>query len=219
VSSAHEEAQGTARPRGRPRSAASHEAILQATLELIGEKGFRGTSMDAVAERAGVSKATIYRRWKSKEELVGALLDALADVVRIVDSGDPFDDLVETSRYAAEHGEPVSRLITALQGEAAANPEFDVLFREKLLERRREQMREFIRNAIDAGHIREDIDVDFLADVMFGTVVMRANILGGTLKHLVEDQIALWDMLIDGVGTPKGKRALTRRRGGLGKAG
>ena len=216
MSSTHEEAQGAARSPGRPRSAAAHEAILRATLELLGEKGFRGMSMDAVAERAGVSKATIYRRWKSKEELVGALLDALGDVVQVVNTGDPFEDLVETSRYAAEHGEEVSRLITALQGEAAANPEFDVMFREKLLERRREQLREFIRNAIEAGHIRDDVDVDFLADVMFGTVVMRANILGGTLKHLVEDQIALWDMLIEGVGTPKAKRALARRRGGLG---
>jgi AcrR family transcriptional regulator len=168
--------------------------------------------MDAVASRAGVSKATIYRRWKSKEELVAELLDVLADVVQIVDSGDPFEDLVETSRYAAEHGEEVSRLITALQGEAAANPEFDVMFREKLLERRREQLREFLRNAVAAGHIRDDADIEFLADVMFGTVVMRSNILGGTLKHLVEDQIALWDILIQGVGTPKGRRAVAKRR-------
>ena len=103
-------------------------------------------------------------------------------------------------------------LITALQGEAAVNPEFDAMFREKLLERRREQLREFLRNAIAAGHIRDDADVEFLADVMFGTVVMRANILGGTLKHLVEDQAKLWDMLVEGVGTPKGKRAIARRR-------
>ena len=211
--SARSEQQG-ARPPGRPRSAASHEAILRATLELIGEKGFRGMSMDAVAARAGVSKATIYRRWKSKEELIGELLDALADVVQVVDSGDPYEDLMETSRYAAEHGEPVARLITALQGEAAVNPEFNELFREKLLERRRQQMQEFVGNAIAAGHIREDVDVEFLADVMFATVVMRSNILGGTLKNLVAEQAVLWDLLIEGVGTPKAKRALAKRRSG-----
>jgi AcrR family transcriptional regulator len=158
-----------------------------------------------------VSKATIYRRWKSKEELVGELLDVLGDVVEVVDSGDPFEDLMTTSRGAAERGEALAALITALQGEAAVNPEFAELFNEKLLQRRRDQLREFIRNAIAAGHIREDVDVEFLADLMFGTVVMRANILGGTLKHLVEDQTKLWDMLIEGVGTPKGKRAVTRR--------
>ena len=205
------DAQGAARPPGRPRSAASHEAILRATLELLGEKGFSGMSMDAVAARAGVSKATIYRRWKSKEELVGELLDVLGDVVEVADTGDPFEDLMITSRGAAERGEAASRLISALQGEAAVNPEFEKLFREKLLERRRDQLRTFIRNAIAAGHIREDADVEFLADVMFGTVVMRANILGGTLKYLVEDQTKLWDLLLEGVGTPKGKRAVRRR--------
>jgi len=187
-------------------------AILQATLELVGEKGFRGMSMDAVAARAGVSKATIYRRWKSKEELVGELLDVLGDVVEVADTGDPFEDLMITSRGAAERGEAVARLITALQGEAAVNDDFRDLFHEKLVQRRRDQLREFIRNAIAAGHIREDVDVEFLADVMFGTIVMRANILGGTLKYLVEDQTKLWDMLLEGVGTPKGKRAITRRR-------
>jgi hypothetical protein len=106
----------------------------------------------------------------------------------------------------------MARLIPALQGEAVVNPELGEMFREKLLERRREQLREFLRNATAAGHIREDIDVEFLADVMFGTVVMRTNILGGTLKHLAEDNAKLWDLLIEGVGTPKGKRALARRR-------
>lgn len=204
--------QQAARPPGRPRSAESHEAILRATLELLGEKGFHGMSMDAVATRAGVSKATIYRRWNSKEELVGELLDAIGDVVQVVATGDPYEDLLITSRGAAERGEPMARLITALQGEAAVNEEFAELFREKLIERRREQLREFLRNAIATGHIRDDVDIEFLADVMFGTVVMRANILGGTLTHLAEDNAQLWDLLIDGVGTPKGKRAAARRR-------
>jgi AcrR family transcriptional regulator len=204
--------QGAARPPGRPRSAASHRAILEATLQLLAEKGFRGMSMDAVATRAGVSKATIYRRWKSKEELIAALLDAMADVVRVVDTGDPFEDLMTTSRTAAAEGETLARLIPALQAEALVNPELDALFRHKLLERRREQLQAFVRNAIATGHIRDDVDVEFVADVMFGTVVMRANILGGTLKHLVEDNAQLLDLLIEGIGTPKGKRAVANRR-------
>ena len=60
--------------RGRPRSEARKQAILQAAFELLGERGLAATSMDAVAERAGVSKATIYRWWDSKELLA---LDAL----------------------------------------------------------------------------------------------------------------------------------------------
>jgi AcrR family transcriptional regulator len=207
-----EQVQQAARAPGRPRSAASHEAILRATLDLLGEKGLAGMSMDAVAARAGVSKATIYRRWKSKEEMVGALLDQIADVIQIVDTGDPFEDLLTTSRMAVEGGEALIRLIPALQGEAAVNPEFGEMFRTKLVEVRRKQLRMFVRNAIAAGHIRDDVDVEFLADVMFGTVVMRNNLITNSLEHLVEDQIQLWDLLIEGVGTPKGKRAVNRRR-------
>ena len=55
---------------GRPRSEASHQAIIQATLELLIEVGYGALTMDAVRDRAGVGKATIYRRWSSKEELV-----------------------------------------------------------------------------------------------------------------------------------------------------
>lgn len=135
--------------------------------------------MDAVAARAGVSKATIYRRWKSKEELISELLDEIADVVQVAQTGDPFEDLIATSRFAAEHGEAASRLLPALQGEATVNEEFGRMFREKLVERRRQQLQDFVRAAIEAGHIRDDVDVEFLADVMFGAVVMRAHILGG----------------------------------------
>ena len=78
---------------GRPRDARADRAILEATLELAAEFGPLGLSMDAVAERAGVSKATIYRRWSSKEAL---LLDAwreLAGAIPVPDSGVLRDDL------------------------------------------------------------------------------------------------------------------------------
>jgi AcrR family transcriptional regulator len=58
------------RRRGRPRSARAHRAILDAALSLLVEEGYDTMSIEAVAERAGVGKATIYRRWDSKEELV-----------------------------------------------------------------------------------------------------------------------------------------------------
>ena len=61
-------------PRGRPRSEKAHKAILDAAAELLLARGLSAVSMDAVAERAGVSKATIYRWWPTKETLA---LDAL----------------------------------------------------------------------------------------------------------------------------------------------
>ena len=88
-----ETAESPRRTPGRPRSEASHHAIIQATLELLIEGGYGSLTMEAVRTRAGVGKATIYRRWPSKEELVR---DA------IVFLHDEFDD--------ARHRQPARRL-------------------------------------------------------------------------------------------------------------
>ena len=204
--------QNAARPPGRPRSAASHQAILMATLELIAENGMRGMSMDAVAHRAGVSKATIYRRWKSKEEMVGELLDSLVDIVQLQDTGDAREDLLSSGRGAEATGQSMAKLIPALLGESVVNPEFRQIFHEKLLQPRRAQVRAMIEHGIDTGDIRPDVDVDLLADVMFGTVTFRIQLSGGQIGVLTDTQAKVWDLIVEAYGTPKAKRALTRRR-------
>jgi len=212
VSAANSSAQEAARPPGRPRSAASHEAILRATLELLAEKGMQAMSMDAVAARAGVSKATIYRRWKSKEELVEELLDQLLAIVQPLESGDPREDMLATTREAVASAGPALTLMMALAGEAVTNPGFGEVFRAKLIEPRRDQVRGFLERAVATGELREDADLDFYVDVMLGSVIWRSQIVSVTFDNLVEDQARIWDMIVEAIGTPKGKRALARRR-------
>jgi AcrR family transcriptional regulator len=72
---------------GRPRSEASHQAIIRATLELLLEVGYGPLTMEAVRLRAGVGKATIYRRWSSKEELVRDAIVALHEEFDVPDTG------------------------------------------------------------------------------------------------------------------------------------
>ena len=79
--------------RGRPRSKKFDESILAATLELAGEVGIKGMSMDELAQRAGVSKATIYRRWPSKEILVLQALQSAMQPLDDVDTGEVVEDL------------------------------------------------------------------------------------------------------------------------------
>src|SRR6187431_450099 len=79
--------------RGRPRSKGVDESILVATLELAGEVGIKGMSMDELAQRAGVSKATIYRRWPSKEILVLQALQTALQPLDDVDTGEVVEDL------------------------------------------------------------------------------------------------------------------------------
>jgi len=213
VSEQAEAAQDAARAPGRPRSAASHAAILRATLELLAEKGMGGMSMDSVAARAGVSKATIYRRWKSKEELIEALLETLMGLINTVDSGDPRADMLAAGRVAQEPAAAAMiGLIPALVGEAATNPEFGEVFRAKLVEPRRAQIRSYYERAVANGEFRDDADLEFLTDVTFGTIIMRSQIAGTSLDGLLDDQARIWDTLVEAYGTPKGKRALARRR-------
>src|SRR5271163_5185097 len=83
-----------ARAIGRPRDARADRAILTATLQLMAERGVRDLRMDDVAERAGVGKATIYRRYRSKDELVGDAVATLVSEITIPDTGSTRADLL-----------------------------------------------------------------------------------------------------------------------------
>ena len=87
------------RPPGQPRSAEADEAILQAALELLAESGYRSLTMERVRERSGVGKATIYRRYGSKEELVAAAIVHLnSDIPLPADTGSLQGDFAATAQ-------------------------------------------------------------------------------------------------------------------------
>ena len=163
--------------RGRPRSETRRQAILRAAFELLGERGLAATSMDAVAERAGVSKATIYRWWDSKELLA---LDALyaawdtagpvtrhtgtlrAEMLALVR---PWVRLVATG--------PSARILTALLAEAQNDPEFGRAYRAHFIEPRRDQARAVFSRAIARGEIPAGIDVEIAIDLLWGPLYHR----------------------------------------------
>ena len=87
---------------GRPRSAASHQAILQSTLELLAEVGFEAMSIEAIATRAGVGKTTIYRRYSSKSELVADAIENVREEVFIPDTGSLWGDIDALIESAAQ---------------------------------------------------------------------------------------------------------------------
>src|SRR6202034_2408276 len=138
-------------PRGRPRSEKAHKAILGAAAELLLERGLSAVSMDAVAERAGVSKATIYRWWPTKETLA---LDALytewaAASPPPADTGSLRGDLLSLlspwARLASSR--PYGRVIAALLTEAQTDPAFAEEHRQRVVEPRRDQARAIFRRA------------------------------------------------------------------------
>ncbi|WP_245911837.1 TetR/AcrR family transcriptional regulator [Brunnivagina elsteri] len=90
------------KPLGRPRSTQSHQAMLQATLELLAEIGFDAMSIDGIANRAGVGKTTIYRRYKSKEELVADAIESIREELLIPNTGNFWSDIDVLIESAAQ---------------------------------------------------------------------------------------------------------------------
>jgi AcrR family transcriptional regulator len=164
-------------PRGRPRSAKAHEAILKAATGLLLEHGLAAVSMDAVATRAGVSKATIYRWWPTKETLA---LDALyaewtlaAPVPK--DTGSLRGDLIELLSPWARlvTAQPYARVIAALLANTRTDPAFAAEYRRRVIEPRRNQAREIFGRAIERGEVPADLDLEVALDLVYGPLYLR----------------------------------------------
>jgi AcrR family transcriptional regulator len=161
------------RRRGRPRSEKADQAIIEATLELFAERGAEGLCIEDVAARAGVGKATIYRRWPGKEDM---LLDALAalrmplptpqgrsvraDLITLVDA------------LCKETADPRrARQLALLQGEGLKYPRLLAAYTKTVAEPRRELLRSVLRRGVATGELREGTDVDAAVYMLFGAVM------------------------------------------------
>jgi AcrR family transcriptional regulator len=195
-----ETAESPRRTPGRPRSEASHQAIIRATLELLLEAGYRALTMEGVRARAGVGKATIYRRWSSKDELVRDAIVFLHDDVGAPDTGSLRGDYegMATRVLSAAARSGAATLMPRLLGDVANDPELRAIFYENLVEPRRAQMRTILQRAVARGEIRDDVDVELMIDLFAGPVVYRLLITGGDYAqlHTVDEQ---FDALLNGL--------------------
>jgi AcrR family transcriptional regulator len=166
------------RPRGRPRSETAQAAILSAAIALLLDQGLHAMSMDDVAERAGVSKATIYRWWASKELLA---LDALATAwatppsTKQRDTGNLRGDLLAHLRpwIRQVNEKPYGRVIAGLVAQAQTDPGFAKLYREQFVQPRRDSMRPVLVRAIARGEIPPDTDLEVTLDLLYVPIYHR----------------------------------------------
>ena len=163
--------------RGRPRSETRKLAIQHAAYELLVERGVAATSMDAVAERAGVSKATIYRWWSSKELLA---LDALYETWAASGPATRRDGTLRGEllglvrpwlRVVAEGSS--ARILIALMAAARDDPAFGEAYRARFVEPRRDQARAVFARAIARGEIEAGTDVEVAIDLLWGPFYHR----------------------------------------------
>ena len=191
----------SAPPRGRPRSEKARQAVLAAAAELLLARGLGAVSMDAVADRAGVSKATIYRWWPTKETLA---LDALytewaAARPHPRDTGSLRGDLLSLLRPWARlaGSRPYGRVVAALLTEAQTDPVFAAEYRERFVEPRRQQAREIFRRAIERGEIPPDTKVEVALDLLYGPMYHRLLHGHAPLNDRFVREVI--DMVLDGV--------------------
>jgi len=188
----------TTRRPGRRRDASKDDAILQAARELLAERGFDGMTMDAVADRAGTGKATVYRRWPSKVQLTvdavvcaGGLAVTIAD---IPDTGSLRGDLL-----AVRLGRPAddgAALMSGLMSAARENPDLAGVFHEQFVASRVQLMRDLLGRARLRGELRPDIDLEMVAAVAPAMISYRKMVLG----QKVDDAFVL--QMIDSVILP-----------------
>lgn len=167
------------RPRrpGRPRSEQADQAIIDAALCVFAEHGVEGLCIEKVAAKAGVGKATIYRRWPGKEDL---LLDALAALKTPLPEprGDSVrEDLVALMQtMASDYADPRrAREFALLLGEGAKYPRLMAKYTGTVLEPRREVIRSVLRRGIASGELRPDVDVDVALFMLTGAVIARGK--------------------------------------------
>ena len=169
----------TAPRRGRPRDARCDQAILQATVEMLIEGGAANLSIDGVATRAGVGKATIYRRWTSKEALVLEAINTDESIIPTPDTGtlrgdleQYFDHLLQKFRDS-EGSDVLPHLIEA----ACYDPEVRISL-DAYISGRQKPLRALLHRAQQRGELEPGTDLTVMVDVLAGPVMYRRLLTG-----------------------------------------
>jgi AcrR family transcriptional regulator len=194
----------TRRP-GRPRSPEAHAAILRAALELAVEGGLRGLSMEAIAARAGVGKATIYRRWKTKEALFAEAIGSIAFTPEAPDTGSVRGDFEALSGAAVDRMAPEAfQILPRLMADAADDPELLEGLQAALVRPRRTVIAAILRRGVERGELRADLDIDLVSDMLIGPLIARVLLSGGDPRVLDGLPMRVFDTLERGIGAGSG---------------
>ncbi|OBA41661.1 hypothetical protein A5780_06405 [Nocardia sp. 852002-20019_SCH5090214] len=193
------EASTTAR-RGRPRNEKARAAILDAAMDQLLDQGVAAMNMDVVAAAAGVSKATIYRWWPSKEKLaMDALYRTWESAPSTPDTGSLRDDLRNLLWPWTElvTRRPYGRVIAGLLGQVVTDPDFALTYRARFLDQRRDHGRLILQEAIARGEIPARTRVETVLDMLYGPVYHRLMHGHAPLDHTFVVDIV--DIVLDGI--------------------
>ncbi|QJW47541.1 TetR/AcrR family transcriptional regulator [bacterium BFN5] len=171
--------------KGRPRNAATEQAILAASYDLLLETGFGAITVEKIAERAKVSKATIYKWWPNKAAVVmDSFLSAAMSRLPVPDTGSVLNDIIiQVSNLAnfliSREGQVINELIAEGQSDAKLAEEY----RTRYFNPRRLDSRRILERGVQRGELKKDLDIELCIDLVYGPVFYRLLITGEQLDQ------------------------------------
>jgi AcrR family transcriptional regulator len=191
------------RRRGRPRSSATELKILDGTRELLADGGVRALTVERVAARTGIAKTTIYRRFRSKDELaLAVLIDMVQTVAAVPDLGDARAELIDVVRSAVTIlGETLmGRVMQGLVSELATDPQLAAAFQERVVELRVFEISRLVARGVERGELRDDLDIHLVHELLFGPVYYRLLLTGQPLDPGLAERLV--DSVLPGLRPP-----------------
>jgi AcrR family transcriptional regulator len=176
---------------GRPRNPRTQQRILKAAAELVLEQGFKALSIDAIAERAGVGRMTIYRRWPNKAAIV---MDTFLDRARPSTPFLPAETYIESIRQQIRAAAKVFRgkdgtLLRTIFAEAQFDPELASAFRTKWVIPNRKMALAYFEDGIKNGFLRPDIDLNSMIDLLYAPLYLQLQLGLTALSEAYVDKI------------------------------
>ena len=186
-------------PAGRPRSSLAHAAILAAAIELIREVGYDAATMEGISALAGVGKATVYRRWKTREALVAEAITGVVAAIPVPDTGHVKNDLLLLLRATvALYRDPQTvKLLSGLVGAMARSDAIAESVRSGFVAAWSDALRRVLQAGRARCELRRDFDLDLAVDVIGGSFSNRALVTGRPIDERMAR--ALVDMVLRGI--------------------
>jgi AcrR family transcriptional regulator len=159
----------------RPRSVRVHEAVLAATRALLASGGLPAATVDAISERSGVSKATIYNHWPSRTAVAAeAFGRQMADAIPASDTGDGVEDLIDqVRRVSAFYDSPAGTVFAQLIAACVTDAHAAEYFHEFFLADRRRIIAGLWQRAVAQGRVDPSVDAEVATDLLFGPLILR----------------------------------------------
>ena len=181
-----------------PRVARTRATVLGSAIDLLAERGYSGFSVEAVVERTGVAKTTLYRHWPTRDDLLAAAIARLDGAGPLPDTGSVRQDLLDLQarRVRAAHTTQWERCMPALVEAAAHHPELAAMIA-RLTSQILAQIETLLARGVERGELRHDLDPRLAASALIGPIVFRRLLLqeAPTLHQVT----AVIDLLMQGI--------------------